>query len=76
MLPDLELDEILDGISRNISLGGVSFRVAKAPHTEQAYLHWHKSPTVSPFAVLVRIIRVQSMAGGGYEVGAVFPVSS
>ncbi len=31
VLPDLELDEILDGISRNISLGGVSFRVAQAP---------------------------------------------
>jgi serine/threonine protein kinase len=73
VLPDLELDEILDGISRNISLGGISFRVAQAPHAEQAYLHWHKSPTLSAYAVLARIIRVQPMAGGGFEVGAVFP---
>jgi serine/threonine protein kinase len=73
VMPDLELDEILDGMSRNISLGGVSFRVAKAPRAEQAYLHWHKSPSVSPYAVLARIIRVQTMVGGGYEVGAVFP---
>jgi hypothetical protein len=71
--PDLELDEVLDGISRNISLGGVSFRVAKPPQAEQVYLHWHKSPTVSRFAVLARIVRVQPMAGGGFEVGAAFP---
>jgi serine/threonine protein kinase len=73
VLPDLELGEILDGISRNISLGGVSFRVAKQPSTEQVYLHWHKSPTVSPYALLARIIRIQPMAGGGFEVGATFP---
>lgn len=71
--PDLELDEILDGISRNISLGGVSFRVANAPKTEQAYLHWHKSPSAAPYAVLARLIRVRPMAGGGFEVGGVFP---
>jgi serine/threonine protein kinase len=71
--PDLELDEILDGISRNISLGGVSFRVSKAPATEQAYLHWHKSPSAAPYAVLARIIRVRPMVGGGFEVGGVFP---
>jgi hypothetical protein len=73
VLPDLELDEILEGISRNISLGGISFRVGQAPRAEQAYLHWHRSPTLSTFAVLARIIRVQPMAGGGFEVGAVFP---
>ena len=71
--PDLEMDEVLDGISRNISMGGVSFRVAKAPSTEQAYLHWHKSATVSNFAVLARVMRVQPMVGGGFEVGAAFP---
>ena len=70
---NLELDEVLDGMSRNISLGGVSFRVPKAPRTELAYLHWHKSSTVSPFALLARIVRVQPMPGGGYEVGASFP---
>ncbi|HWG46288.1 MAG TPA: protein kinase [Gemmataceae bacterium] len=76
VLPDLELDDILDGMSRNISPGGVSFRVAKAPRTEQAYLHWYKSATVAPFALLARIKRVQSMAGGGYEVGASFQPST
>lgn len=73
VMPDLELEEVLEGISRNISLRGISFRVAKAPNTELAYLHWHRSVKVSPYAVLARIIRVQSMPGGGFEVGAVFP---
>jgi serine/threonine protein kinase len=70
--PDLELEQVLDGISRNISRGGVSFRVAEAPRAELAYLHWHKSPILAPYAVRVRIIRVQPMAGGGFEVGGVF----
>ena len=73
VLPDLEVDEILDGISRNISLRGVGFRVAKLPRAEMVYLHWHKSATASPYAVLARILRVQAMAGGGFEVGADFP---
>jgi serine/threonine protein kinase len=73
--PDLELEEVLDGISRNISLGGVSFRVAQEPRTEQVYLHWFKSPDVSAYAVLARLIRVQAMPGGGFEVGAVFSTS-
>jgi serine/threonine protein kinase len=76
VMPNLELEEILEGISRNISPGGVSFRVSQPPRAEQAYLHWHKSATVSHFAVLARIIRVQPMAGGGYEVGACFPSTS
>ncbi len=76
VLPTLELEEVLEGISRNISLGGVSFRVSQPPRAEQAFLHWHKSATVSRFAVLARIIRVQPMAGGGFEVGACFPSAS
>ncbi len=69
---DLEFEEILEGISRNISLGGVSLRVAKKPNTEQVYLHWHKSSVTSSFAVLARIVRTQPMVGGGFEVGGVF----
>jgi len=75
VMPDLELDEVLEGISRNISLRGVSLRVAQAPRAELAYLHWHRSPTLAPYAVLARILRVQPMAGGGFEVGAVFPTA-
>jgi serine/threonine protein kinase len=70
--PDLEMEEVLDGISRNISLSGVSFRVPREPNTEFVYLHWYKSPAVSPYAVLARIVRAQPMVGGGYEVGAAF----
>jgi serine/threonine protein kinase len=72
VMPDLELDEFLEGMSRNVSLGGVSFRVLEEPRTELAYLHWHRTQAVSPYAVLTRIIRVQSMASGGFEVGGVF----
>ncbi len=70
--PDLEMEEVLEGISRNISLSGVSFRVPREPNTEFVYLHWYKSPAVSPYAVLARIVRAQPMVGGGYEVGAAF----
>jgi len=70
--PDLEMEEVLDGISRNISLSGVSFRVPRGPNTEFVYLHWYKSPAGSPYAVLARIVRTQPMVGGGYEVGAAF----
>jgi serine/threonine protein kinase len=73
---DLEMEEVLEGLSRNISFRGVSFRVPKAPATEVAYLHWHKSAALSAFAVLIRIMRVQPMAGGGYEVGATFPTAT
>jgi serine/threonine protein kinase len=76
VLRDLELDEILEGISRNISLRGVSLRVAAAPRTEQVYLHWHQSNTVSPYAVLAHVQRVRPLAGGGFEVGAAFPTSA
>jgi hypothetical protein len=72
VLPDLEMDEVLEGMSRNVSLGGVSFRVLEEPRAEQAYLHWHRAPAVSPYAVLTRIIRVRPMASGGFEVGGVF----
>ncbi len=72
VMPDLELDEVLEGMSRNVSLGGVSFRVLEEPRTELAYLHWHRTPAVSPYAVLTRIIRVQPMEGGGFEVGGIF----
>ena len=76
VLPDLELDDILDGISRNISLRGVSLRVSQEPRAEQVYLHWHRSPALSPYAILARILRVRPMAGGGFEVGAVFPTAT
>jgi hypothetical protein len=76
VLRDLELDEVLDGISRNISMSGVSFHVATAPRTEQVYLHWYQSGGVSPYAILARIQRVQPLAGGGVEVGASFPTSA
>jgi serine/threonine protein kinase len=69
---DLELDEVLEGMSRNISFGGVSFRILEEPKTDQVYLHWHRSATVSAYAVLARIVRVQPMAGGGFEVAGCF----
>jgi serine/threonine protein kinase len=69
--PDLELDEVLNGMSRNISHGGVSFRVPRPPTAERVYLHWHRSPCVLAYAILARITRVQPLLGA-YEVGAAF----
>jgi serine/threonine protein kinase len=72
ILPNLEMEEVVEGISRNVSLGGVSFRVSRDVRTEQVYLHWHKSPSTSAFAVLAHITRLQQTIGG-YEIGAAFP---
>jgi serine/threonine protein kinase len=73
--PDLELGEVLEGSGRNISLTGVSFRATKRPTTEKLYLHWHRSSKVADYALLARVVRVQLVAGGLFEVAAIFPTA-
>jgi serine/threonine protein kinase len=74
VLPDLDLAEVLEATGKNISHGGINFRVSAPPPTDQVYLHWHDSPRVSAFAVLARIIRVLPSGPDRFEVGALFPV--
>jgi serine/threonine protein kinase len=72
VLPDLELGEVLEGTARNVSVAGISFRVARKPAEEKLYLHWHKSPTVSSYAVLAQVVRIQPAGATLFDVGAAF----
>jgi serine/threonine protein kinase len=76
VLPDLDLAEVMEATGKNISHGGINFRVAAPPPTDHVYLHWHDSPRVSAFAVLARVIRVLPSGPDRYEVGAQFPVEA
>jgi hypothetical protein len=73
VLPDLELAEAIDGVGKNISHRGVSFRVAKLPPTDRLYLHFHDSTAAAEFAVLAQVMRTQPAGVEGFEVGAMFP---
>ncbi|HZY85045.1 MAG TPA: protein kinase [Gemmataceae bacterium] len=74
VLPDLGLAEVVQATGKNVSHGGINFRVAAPPPTDHVYLHWYDSPRVSAFAVLARVIRVLPSGPDRYEVGALFPV--
>lgn len=71
VLPDLELGPTLEGVCRDLSYGGVRFRVAQRPAVEQLYLHLYNSSGAMGYAVLARVTRV-SEADGGVEIGARF----
>jgi hypothetical protein len=71
--PDLEVGEVLEGVGRNISCGGVSFRVPQPPPAEKLYLHWHRSSPASAFALLAHVVRVHAAGPDAYDVGAAFP---
>jgi hypothetical protein len=62
----------MDAVGRNISYGGISFRVTQAPPTEKLYLHWARSARASAFAVLARVVRVQEAGPRAFDVGAAF----
>jgi hypothetical protein len=73
VLPDLELGPTLDGTCRDLSHGGIRFRVSHRPASDQLYLHLHASPAALGYAVLARVSRVTEVAeGDGVEIGARF----
>jgi hypothetical protein len=76
VLPDLELADAIEGLGRNISPGGISFRLPQLPPTEKLYLHFHQAPGAAEFALLARVVRRQPSDPDGYEIGAAFPAGS
>ena len=74
VLAHLQIGRALEGRGRDVSLGGVRLLVPQEPPTEFAYLHFHETPQVGSLAVLGRIVRVQPLDDGSYELGFTFVV--
>src|SRR5262249_17232184 len=71
VLPDLELAPTQEGVCRDLSSGGIRFRVASRPPVDQLYLHLHDSPPAREHAVLAQVTRV-SETDEGVEIAARF----
>src|SRR5262249_25370276 len=72
VLPDLELAETADAMTRNVSFGGMSLLTKTKPPVDHLYLHLPSSPATLGYAILGRVVRCQVM-GDGYEIGVRFP---
>jgi hypothetical protein len=70
VLPDLELAELIEGECKDVSPGGICFRVPRVPPVDRLYLHLHESPALG-HAILARMMRWQEGAAG-FEVAASF----
>jgi serine/threonine protein kinase len=71
VLPDLELAPTLEGVCRDVSFGGIRFRVPQRPSVDVLYLHLCSSRAALGYALLVQVTRAQETAEG-VEVGARF----
>jgi serine/threonine protein kinase len=74
VLPDLELDEVLEGVGIDISPVGIGFSTIHPVPTEKVYLHWPDAVQGKDFALLARVVRTQKHKDH-YVVGAFFPGS-
>jgi hypothetical protein len=74
ILADQRLGEVIEGVGKDVSRSGVSFRVAEPLTADQVYLHWHELAAVAPYAVLAQVKRVEPAGADGYEIGAAFPL--
>jgi serine/threonine protein kinase len=72
VLPELDLAEMISGVSQNISYGGVRIRLPQRPPTNHLYLHFHQAQAALGYAILARVARVQE-TDEGVELGALFP---
>jgi hypothetical protein len=72
ILAHLEIGRALEGRGRDVSPGGARLQVPQEPPSEYAYLHFHETPKAAAFAVLSRIVRVQPLEDGAYELGLNF----
>jgi hypothetical protein len=73
VFPDLDLGDLIEGTGKNLSSGGIGFRVSQVPPVEQFYLHFPSADWVRDFALLARLVRIRPAEGGGHEVAATFP---
>jgi serine/threonine protein kinase len=74
ILAHLEIGRALEGHGHDVSLRGMRLQVPQEPPSEYAYLHFHETPSAAAFAVLSRIVRVQPLEDGAYELGLMFAV--
>jgi hypothetical protein len=72
ILLGLKLGDVIEGMGRNISTGGVGFFVPRPPQAEWCYLHWAGCSRVAHLAVLTQITRTQRVSTTIYEIGAMF----
>jgi hypothetical protein len=71
VLPDLELSPTLEGVCRDLSYGGIRFRLSERPPVDQLYLHLHHSAGANSYALLAQVMRVTETIDG-VEIGARF----
>jgi serine/threonine protein kinase len=72
VLPDLDLAEVIEAATRNVSGTGLSFRADRRPPVDWLYLHLYTAKQTLGYAVLAKVVRCQEV-DGGFEIGAMFP---
>jgi hypothetical protein len=63
--------DVLEAKGIDVSFSGVAFWLPQRPAAKLAYLHFKTFPDLAPYALLVRVVRTESMPEGGFKVGAV-----
>ena len=63
---------VLEAKGIDVSFSGVAFWLPKRPEAKLAYLHFKTFPDLATYALLVRVVRTESVPEGGFKVGAVF----
>jgi serine/threonine protein kinase len=74
VLPALELGEVIEGETFDISEGGVGCTLPKAPPDKRAFLHFDQVPRLATYAILARIAWSRQGAQGGWQIGVTFGV--
>jgi hypothetical protein len=64
--------DVLEAKGIDVSFSGVAYWLPQRPATKLAYLHFKAFPDLASYALLVRVVRTESMPEGGFKVGAVF----
>ena len=71
-LPDDTMGEALECRGKDISLNGLGVLSSQQPLTSQVYVQLEGSPPSASTLALARVMRVQPVAEGGYEIGLLF----
>jgi serine/threonine protein kinase len=70
--PDQTLNGPQPATCKDISFGSIAFDTAQRPTAKLAYIHFNNPAELPDCALLIRIVRVEPWAGGGFRVGAAF----
>lgn len=72
--PSREIAGVLEGQTRNISQGGLSFVTGQKLCCEHLYLNFHQSNQLSRWGILGQAVRIQTLDNGQTEMGVSFVV--